>query len=591
MIPLNVIEEIRKQADIVNIISTYINVIKKGNSYTAICPFHADKNPSLMISKSKQIYKCFSCGAGGNVFTFVQEYEKISFVEAVKKVASLIGFHDKSLEESARQVSDDVREILAALNDAASNFQYALKSQNGEKALEYLKNREIDQEMIDFFKLGYCFEGGINIKMLRAKNHRVDVLDRAGLLIREGAGNFIDRFQGRLMFPIFNEYNEVVGFSGRIIEKNGEAKYVNSINSPVFNKSYVLYNYQNAKTYAKREGAVYVVEGFMDVFALYRVGIKASVALMGTAFTEYHARLLKMLQVEVRILLDGDDAGRKGTLNMCSTLDKLKIPYAIVDYRDCLLDPDEILKQFGAENLKKFTTRLVNKYDFILQYYAKRIDLKSDEGRLDYVDKVTKYVADIEDPAKLEIFISKVSKLVDLNYQNILSRINKERDKQDRPNQNSVSFKKPTPKRITRLERSERLLIYNILNNVAALEYFQTQQGYFINDTYAVILNYVLDLYSEKKDYTMNDVLDYLNLKSNENLPYIQAIASLELEDYSNYDVEEFQEVLESHRLAIESKQAKEKVENIVNRADPQLAAKNLDELKKQQINSGGSKE
>lgn len=585
MIPANIIEEIRKQADIVNVISSYINVIKKGNSYTAICPFHADKHPSMMISKTKQIYKCFACGAGGNVFNFVAEYEKISFIEAVKKVASMIGFHDKSLEEPERQVSDAYKEVIDALKDAQELYHYALNTEEGKAANEYLQKRAIDEEMQQFFKLGYCSDSkGLTIKLLRAKNHSVDTLDKAGILVRDNDATFIDRFHGRLMFPIFNEYQEVVGFSGRIITSNGEAKYVNSPSTSVFNKSNVLYNYQNAKANAKREGAVYVVEGFMDVFALYKAGIKSSVALMGTAFTAMHARLLKLLGVEVRILLDGDDAGRKGALNMCLGLDKVQVPYRVVDYKECVLDPDEILQQYGVDTLKKFTTRLISKRDFIISYYQKHFNLQNDDGRLKFIEALIPYAHEIDDDVEFEIFVNRIAKLVDINYQTLSQRIkNHSINKENTSNANAEMFIKPRSKKLTRLERIEKLLLLNIINNPSALVDFQECEGYFIDHLYEVILSYIREVYSTNHEYTSNQILDLINLiDEKDKKQYIDEVSTLFLEEVNSYDPEEFMELINNHKEEIKNKAAKDRVSNIVTKNDPIEAARNLDALNKQ---------
>ena len=205
MVSENIIEEIRQRADIVDVISTYINVIKKGNSFVAVCPFHNDKNPSLQISRSKQIYKCFSWGAGGNVFTFVQDFEKISFIEAVRKVASIIGLEHSELNEPVRKVNDETKDVLFALNNACDLYSYVLNTQEGNQASEYLKKRNIEEDMIEYFSLGYCpSDGESSIKLLRGKNISIEAFDKAGIIQRNN-NVFVDRFKGRLIFPLFNE--------------------------------------------------------------------------------------------------------------------------------------------------------------------------------------------------------------------------------------------------------------------------------------------------------------------------------------------------------------------------------------------------
>ena len=224
MISPEIIEEIRKQADIVQIISSYIEVKKKGNQYVAVCPFHADKNPSLSISKQLQIYKCFSCQAGGNVFTFVQEYERIPFIDAVKKVAEMIGYTSVELEKKERNVPSDITNSLNAVKQAKELYQYLLKSNDGKIALDYLLERNISQEMIEYFELGYCSSNPeLTIKLLRGKGIEIEQIEKVGILKRS-QGLFTDIFTGRVTFPIYNEHSECIGFSARRIVNNDEAK-------------------------------------------------------------------------------------------------------------------------------------------------------------------------------------------------------------------------------------------------------------------------------------------------------------------------------------------------------------------------------
>ena len=296
MIPQEIVNDILQKTDIVDIISQYLNVKKKGSGYVAVCPFHDDHDPSLSISQSKQIYRCFVCGNAGNVFNFVSHYEKISYYDAVKKVAKLINYSSPFLVDEVRKVDSKTKTVLKALNDVADFYNYVLNTRAGLVGKEYLLNREISEEMISYFKLGFAPNNGkFTIEQLRSKDNSIEALTDAGILIR--ADDWMtDRFHSRVMFPIYNEHDEVIGFSGRTLSTDKDiSKYVNSPATIVFNKSYVLYNIQNAKKEAKQVGYCYIVEGFMDVFALFRAGIRSSVAIMGTAFTHEHAKIFKTL--------------------------------------------------------------------------------------------------------------------------------------------------------------------------------------------------------------------------------------------------------------------------------------------------------
>lgn len=520
MVSQEIIEEIRQKADIVQIISSYINVIKKGNSYVAVCPFHNDKNPSLQISQSKQIFKCFSCGKGGNVFTFVQDYEKITFLDAVKKVANLIGFHSDELEKQNRFVNENAKLVLSALKEANQLYSFTLKTDAGKKGYEYLKKRNISDEMSNYFSLGYCPEDGeISIKFLRAKNISIEDLDKAGIISRDN-NRFVDRFRGRLIFPLYNEYNEVVGFSARRIVDNDEAKYVNSINNDVFNKSKVLYNYQNALNEAKNAGYVYVTEGFMDVFSLYQVGIKSAVALMGTAFTLNHAKLLKHLNCEVRLCLDGDEAGQHGMLVMIDILDKEKIKYRIVNYKDCQLDPDEILQKYGENVLAKFLNRLFTRDDFVFQYYSKKYDLKTSEGKRDFSNQILLFTRKIENPIDREIILKKLSDLTGISYQSYSSIVGNQ-IKDDQKNKDVETeveeVVKPNKKVLTRLDKVQDEILRLMINSDQAIEEFNRDNNYFYDNICSLLGDYIIDCYSREKKFDSSELITILSQKDDQN--------------------------------------------------------------------------
>lgn len=516
MISNEVIEEIRQKADIVDVISRYINVIKKGNSFVAVCPFHNDTNPSMQISQTKQIYKCFACNAGGNVFTFVQDYEKIGFIDAVKKVASIIGYNNSELDTTSRIVSPKVKNVLDALKIATELYSYTLKTKEGEEALSYLSNRNIPLEMIDYFSLGYApKDGELSVKLIRSKGVSVDSLDGAGILIRNN-GQFSDRFKGRLIFPLSNEFGEIVGFSARRIKDSEEAKYVNSLNTVVFNKSKILYNFQNAIREVKNENYVYITEGFMDVFALYKVGIKSSVALMGTSFTEYHAKMLKKLHVELRLCLDGDDAGQNGMLKMIDILDNQKIKYRIVNYKECKLDPDEILQKYGDNTLAKFLNRLISREEFLIEYYRKRFDLSTLDGKKDFANAIIHYVKTTDDLLEKELFLKKISELTNISietYQNILgsSRI-KSKDREQIP-----FLLKTKPNIKTKYQKVTDELLRLLLNYLDAINKFQNEHLYFHEELNNQLANYIIDYSNIYKNLDASNLISYISQQDLDN--------------------------------------------------------------------------
>ena len=538
MIPKEVISEVLAKADIVQVISNYVNVIKKGNSFVAVCPFHNDTNPSMQISPTKQIFRCFACGTGGNAFGFVQKYEKISFIESVKKVASLVNFTSPLLEEKTREVDVDTKNVLKALNDATSFYHYVLSTSAGEKGKNYLLQRNITHEMIDYFSLGFAPENGeLTIKQLRNKSNSVESLEKAGILLHN-KGGFTDRFKNRLIFPIHNQFGEVVGYSARRVIDSDEAKYVNSPTTELFNKSNVLYNYQNAKNEAKTAGYCYVVEGFMDVFSLYRVGIRSAVAIMGTAFTSVHAKMLKKLGVEIRLCLDGDGPGQKAMANIVSILDKALINYKIVDYQGDKRDPDEIFNQDGGEALLKRVNTLIKKNEFIIKYYLSEFNVKSIDGKKDFITALSKNVS-FNDQIELEAFIKEVSSLTSISPSALKSRFSFDQGEVNIPLQ---SVKKKKDNREIKIQKT--LIHYLLTDKRTRSVINKSNINPFINETYMLLSNYIEEVELDNENFVPNDIV-LLIQQMNGSQELINTLLEIsEDTNYPSYDDEVINEIL-----------------------------------------------
>lgn len=530
MIPQEVIKDILNKADIVQVISAYINVIKKGNGYVSVCPFHDDHNPSMQINPKLQIFRCFSCGTGGNVFTFVEKYEHVGFLDAVKKVAEIINYSSPLLQVQERIIDDKTKSLLKVNLDASNFYHYVLSTNAGIKGKEYFSKRNISQDMIDYFSLGFAPENGqFTIKQLRSKNNEVNVLEEVGILIHEGS-EFTDRFKNRVIFTLFNEYGEVIGFSGRRIEDNDEAKYVNSPASKIFNKSNVLYNYQNAKNEALKENCCYVVEGFMDVFSLYRCNIKSVVALMGTAFTSLHAKQLKKLNVELRLCLDGDDAGQHGILKMLPLLDEAKINYKIVNYNGDKRDPDEIFNQDGETKLKEIANNLILKNEFIIQYFLNKNNLNTIDGKRNFVNEISKYIY-FTDPLEKEAFTKEIASITGFNY-NSLAKLFKSENNEELFVDFTISKQKVIQKKYDAKQRIERQLIHYVLNNPDSFYLISQSDVFpFVDDIYLKIFSYLEEIRQDNTNYNLNDVISLIQ-SMNENQMLVDEVIKINEEKY-----------------------------------------------------------
>ena len=305
------INEIRQSVDIVDVIGNYLPLERRGRNYLARCPFHNDDHPSMSVSPEKQIYRCFVCSHGGNVFTFLQDYLKISFMEAVKMVAQMgnVDLGDFTFYEEKPHVNQELEPYYLMHEEANRIYKHYLTTKLALEANSYLSQRHLSKDIIDYFEIGYAPEQNILLKAFEKSGFSRMQAYESGLVIESEVG--YDRYSNRIMFPLHNSEGRVVGFSGRIYQKNQkESKYMNSPESKIFIKGETLYNYHRIKNDVRNEGKVIILEGFMDVIALYKAGIKNTVAIMGTALTSQHLKMLKRLSNDIVLCLDGDQAGK-----------------------------------------------------------------------------------------------------------------------------------------------------------------------------------------------------------------------------------------------------------------------------------------
>ena len=418
-----VIEDIKNKANIVDVISRYINVIKKGNNYVAVCPFHNDTNPSMNISVDKQIYKCFSCGAGGNVFTFVSEYEKVSFIDAVKKVSSYINYDLSSYNLEETKKEDPLKQrLLSLVKDTCDFYNYNLLNTDNE-GIKYLKNRGMSEDIINHFKLGYASEDSSKLlKYLTKKGYTVEDIVNAGIGLNNNG--FMDRFNGRVIFPLTDLNGNVVAFSGRRINDDKTSKYINSNENLLFNKSECLYNYYEAKTYILQTKVVYIVEGFMDAIALYKSDIKNVVATMGVNLSKQHIRALEKLNCKVVLSLDSDEAGQSAMFKLVETLKQTNLDVRVSGITESGKDLDELYNLQGKEGVARFIEKTYTVNEFRLEYKLSKTNLNNYLERSELI----KYVAnlansEIKDKVERENFILLASSKIGCNKELISENI------------------------------------------------------------------------------------------------------------------------------------------------------------------------
>jgi DNA primase len=507
----DLIDKILSQTDIVTVISSFIPVVKKGRSYLAVCPFHDDKNPSLNISKEKQIFKCFVCGTGGNAITFVEKYERISFEEAVRKVADIIGFHDERLQKQAFHVivNPILSPLYSCINDLEKYYQYALTTEEGKIGSDYLKNRGIDSNQIAKFGLGYSpKDGQKTIQYLQAKGHSLKSIEGIGIALAKVEGTS-DNNAGRLIFPLQDVDGQVVGFSARRLSDDGSTKYVNSPDTPIFHKGQVLYNYHSAKQSARHDGFVYVLEGFMDVMALAKADISSAVALMGTSLSNDQIILLRRLNCEVRLCLDGDAPGQAGMMKMITQLNRAGIPFRLVSNPGDLRDPDDILQESGPETLKQSMAHLVDAFDFQIDYYTNVKKLDSPEERKKVMVYFLPFLRNIPAGLDRDNYIVKLSNATGYEIKAIREQINLENpedlSQEETTYIDEVEFERLHPEKrvLKRLVKAEREVLFYMLENMDAVKYFETTIDSFYYPLYNEIANYIVD-YVDRRQAPIN---------------------------------------------------------------------------------------
>lgn len=498
------IEEIRKRADIVSLISSYIPITKKGRNYFCVCPFHSDTNPSMSISQEKQIYKCFSCGAAGNVFTFVQEYEKVSFIESVKIVANFVGIDISSeIEQNEKQISSAEKRMFELISEANEFYKYNLETQEGLKGKEYLEKRELDENTRSKFQVGFSLNDGTKtIQYLMKKGYSIDEIINSGIAL-ETNGNLTDRFKGRLIFPLSNLDGKVVGFSGRKIDNADVAKYVNSPETKIFIKGNCLYNYYIAKQEAKKLGFIYIVEGFMDVIALSKIGINNVVAIMGTSFTENQIKAIKRLNVKVIMALDNDDAGQDATFKIVNELEKMNIQVSIVAKDKNGKDLDEILK-IGSDKVVTYLNNQLTPFDFKISYQFSKINTENYDEKKDFVKRIAAYYLNRKsDDLDKDYYISKLVSLTGFSYNAIKTLLSdKKIEKKEYKKVSPLIVKKPD-----RYEWAEKNILSQMLYDTKSIRYYIDNLNFLYNDKYRIIAKYVINYYYDNNRISENDIL------------------------------------------------------------------------------------
>jgi len=418
----DLLEEIRSRCDIVDVISSYIKLQKKGSNYVGVCPFHNDRNPSMSVNQAKQIYHCFSCGAGGDVFKFVMDYENLSFKEAIKVLAERAGVALPEIRYSPKtRYYEGVKEKVFEINKlAAKYYYYLLRQPVGKQGWDYLTGRQLSEETMRKFGLGYAGRSGTELyQYLRSKGYTDYHLKESGLMQVDEKNGMRDKFWNRVMFPIMDTQNRVIGFGGRVMG-DGKPKYLNSPETMIFDKSRNLYGLNAARK--SRKPNMILCEGYMDVIAMHQAGFDQAVASLGTAFTQQQSVILKRYTSEVILTYDSDEAGIKAALRAIPMLREAGIKARVLNMRP-YKDPDEFIKTLGKEEFQKRIDEAETSFSFELRVMESQFQLQDPESKTAFFKKVARRLLEFEPGIERNNYIEAVAKKYHLTYEQFLNLV------------------------------------------------------------------------------------------------------------------------------------------------------------------------
>ncbi|WP_077308614.1 DNA primase [Terribacillus halophilus] len=552
-IPEELVETVRKSNDIVDIVGEHVQLKKQGRNYFGLCPFHGEKSPSFSVTQEKQIFHCFGCGKGGNVFTFLMELQGLSFSQAVQQLAQRSGTEipDYVAQQQDSGTSREEQTALEANEWVVKLYHNLLRNtKEGKSGYEYLLGRGLTEETIDTFKLGFAPNSrDFTVKFLDGKGYKPQDLLHTGLFSTDKEGKPQDRFRGRVIFPIRNHLGKTVGFGGRTLGDGQEPKYLNSAESDLFQKGRMLFNFDLARSEIRKTGQVVVFEGYNDVIAAYQADVRNGVATLGTSLTETQARLLKRYAEQVVICYDGDKAGFEASYRALQILKKTGNHVRVAMLRDGL-DPDDYIREHGAEKFKRSIIDAgLTATSFMMQYLKQDFNLSVEGDRLQYVEKVLDEIAQIESSVEREHYLRELSHAMDLSLETLASDLEPRLRKRAAKKQVSSPETTPAAKQKSRhfekkipsaFQAAEKQLLAHMLRTATIADKVQEEVGAsFITDQFQVIVTHLYAFYEEGNEADVSQFVSTLEDPALQQLviqtamlPVTEDVSDQEISDY-----------------------------------------------------------
>ncbi|MCH4004570.1 MAG: DNA primase [Lactobacillus crispatus] len=527
-IPEDFISEVRSNVNIVDVISQYVSLEKKGKDYIGLCPFHQEKTPSFTVNADKQFFKCFGCGKGGNVFKFLMYKDDLTFPESVERVAEFA--HIAMPNGYGHNGGTKLNPPMQMHQDAVDFYhRVLLTTKAGERGMQYAQKRELDQEILDHFKIGYAPKAdNVLITYLRSKGYQDDDLAQSGLFVQARDGQLYDRFRDRLMFPLDNENGRTIGFSGRrISDDKTEAKYMNSPETEIFTKSKVLFHFAEAKKAARGEGHLVLYEGYMDVIAAYKAGVKSGIASMGTSLTDDQIYLLRRITPNIIINYDGDDPGvhaEERAARMFNKDGNFNLGIVVLPEK---LDPDEYVKKYGAEKYLEEVKGALTPTDFFLKRLEQKYNLDNDREKIAYLGEAVKEIAQVRNPVEQDMYTEKLAKSSGVSIASLKANLAKERRRNNRARnhvrnsqRNSPDYPVdvplpgdedvPTEQSVVEKNPSQTRLLYLFIHSTDAQKYMLEGQFHFPNQNFETLAQDWLKYAETHENPQIDGFLDFI---------------------------------------------------------------------------------
>ncbi|WP_273129867.1 DNA primase [Bacillus weihaiensis] len=524
-IPEDLLEKIQRTSDIVDVVSEYVQLKKQGRNYFGLCPFHGEKSPSFSVSSDKQIFHCFGCGAGGNVFSFIMQHNGVSFTEAVQTLAEKNGIDLPTITptDQGKTLSKDAEKMIEA-HELLKKFYHHLlvNTKEGQSALDYLINRGFTRETIDKFEIGYALGSWDFItKFLSKRGFNLSLMEEAGLLVKKNnSDDFLDRFRNRIMFPISDHNGATIAFSGRVLSEE-KPKYLNSPETKIFNKSKILYNFHRARIHIRKNQQAVLYEGFADVISSTESGVEHAIATMGTSLTEDQARIIRRNVNEVVLCYDSDSAGIEATIRAAKVLQSAGCQIKVAMIQEGL-DPDDYIKKYGSEKFRNDVIGATVPFmTFKMSYYRRGKNLQNEGERLQYIENVLADLTHLQSAVEKEIYLKQLSKEFDLSIDVLKEQLQHFQSRQTNVSQqpqakNAVSNhmkRNPIAKKklLPAYHTAERMLIGHMLRSKDFSQKVLERLGLQFNiEEHKAIVTYLYGFYEEGNEENVSSFLSRL---------------------------------------------------------------------------------